>query len=55
MIRHYIAIVDTGHDYLQIEYTSEYRNNSKNNLQDCKNTMKRKWNKVYKIIQTIKI
>lgn len=50
--RHYLAMVDTGHDYINIEYDSCYRANSKGNLEDCKKTMKRRYNRMYRIMST---
>ena len=52
-MRRYMAMGDDGHDYFTFEYESNYRNNSKGNLQDARNTFRRKHGKrKFKIIDT---
>lgn len=36
MVRKYLAILDDGNNYIDFEYFSEYRNNSKMNMGDLK-------------------
>ena len=42
MKRTYIAIIDTGRDYVYFVFYSEHRANSKANIEDAKNAYKRK-------------
>lgn len=42
-MRNYIATIDNGHEFSEIEYTSDYRNESKGNLQDCKDELERRF------------
>lgn len=51
MERKYILIYDTGHDYGEMEFDSQFRANSKNNIQDAKNAMRLKKGKIFKIEQ----
>lgn len=41
--RKYRLIYDDGHDYGEIEYWSEHRNNSKANLEDAKKELARRY------------
>lgn len=43
MQRTYLAIYDNGKGYGEFEYYSEYRNNSKKNLEDARETLYRKY------------
>ena len=52
-MRRYMASCDDGHDYFTFEYESEYRNNSKGNLEDARNQYRRKHgNRQFKITST---
>ena len=50
----YRAIYDDGHDFGEIEYWSEHRNNSKANLEDAKKELIKKfgWNRAKYLIIT---
>lgn len=56
MERKYRAIYDDGHDYGEIEYWSEYRNNSKANREDAEKELVKKfgWNRARQltVVQT---
>lgn len=57
--RKYRASLDDGHDYSEIEYYSEHRANSKQNIEDCKQAIISKFGynryKKLKITQIYKI
>ena len=51
MKRKYMLIYDTGHSYGEMTFNSEYRANSKKNIEDAKNEMKLKKGKIFEIEQ----
>lgn len=36
MFREYLAVLDNGNDYIEFKYYSEYRSDSKKNMEDLK-------------------
>lgn len=50
-MRKYILIYDTQHSYGEMTFNSEYRANSKKNIEDAKNEMKLKKGKIFEIEQ----
>lgn len=46
-MRTYIATCDNGHDYFSLEYKSEHKNNSKANMQDAINQLRKCGKYVY--------
>lgn len=50
--RRYIAYADTGRDFIEFEFYSFYRANSKKNIDDAKNEYRKKHGHAVKILQT---
>lgn len=56
MRREYLAMCDNGHDYLEFRFYSEHRRNSKANLQDAKDALRRQYgNAVYRSNRIISV
>lgn len=52
-MRKYRALLDNGRDYLEIEYYSEYKANSRKNIDDLKKELKELYG--YKKAESLKI
>lgn len=52
-LKKYRAFLDDGHDYSEIEFYSQYRANSKKNIEDCERAIISKFG--YKQYKTLKI
>lgn len=52
MVRNYMAYADNGRDYVEFEFCSEHRANSKANKEDAMKDYKRKHGHGIKIIRT---
>lgn len=46
-VRRYLAVLDNGVAYSEVEYYSEHRNNSKANMEDLKAFYRRTYGRLY--------